>query len=129
MKALKTLGVALAAFFAIFAMASMHGLAYAGEAKQAWEKLDYGPDLYGLPILVQIHQERAYEKLVEGDDPYGLPYAGKFHKGDSKQAYEKLDHGDDLYGLPMADKFHRGSADVENKQAESAIGQDNQDRS
>jgi len=100
MKKIIAANFALIALFAFTAMFFIQTHADARADEAAFEKLDYGDDLYGLPNLIKVHKERTWDKLDYGDDLYGLPMIGKFHKKAAKLAWDKLDYGDDLYGLP-----------------------------
>ncbi|MBF0633699.1 MAG: hypothetical protein HQK85_03485 [Nitrospinae bacterium] len=86
-------------------LVSGSGQAFAGSGG-AFEKLDYGDDLYGLPNIITPSMEgaRNWDKLTYGDEIYGLPNVAT-PAAMSPGMWDKLDLGGDSTGLATLPKI------------------------
>lgn len=105
MRALMAIGLAIFAL-AAFTMVSTPDSMASGK-QMAFEKLDYGQGLYGLPHVsdVRMNKIEKFDKIDFGQDLYGLPHV----TGGHVMTWDKIDYGDGLYGLPHVSRVHQGS--------------------
>lgn len=105
MRTLMAIGLALFAL-AAFTIVSAPGSMASGK-QMAYEKLDYGQDVYGLPHVsdVRMNKIEKFDKIDFGQDLYGFPHVSGGHV----MTWDKIDFGQDLYGLPHVSRVHRGS--------------------
>jgi hypothetical protein len=99
MKILKSMSMVAAA--AVFGVTVVSTAVFAA----TWEKGGYGPELYGLPHVAQVHTEKAGAQLDFGSGGYGLPSVMAAHN--VKKSWEKIDFGPDVYGLPNVGMVHK----------------------
>ncbi|VAX15664.1 hypothetical protein MNBD_NITROSPINAE01-1725 [hydrothermal vent metagenome] len=85
--------MAVSAFtFSTFSMMTSEAQA----SGQAWAKLDFGKDLYGLPNVADNREGMGYAMIGYGHDIYGLPNIAD----NRSDTWAKIGYGDALYGLP-----------------------------
>ncbi|MDH5477982.1 MAG: hypothetical protein OEY50_06600 [Nitrospinota bacterium] len=73
----------------------------------SWDRMNES-ELYGLSHVTEVHKvqmNKGFEKLDYGPDAYGLPHIAGGH--DITMSFQKADFGEDLYGLPYAGTFHK----------------------